>query len=132
MAKFRKKPVVIEAVQLHQAEWIEGGKLDNGIFNEVPAWLEEAFSSMTIHVEQPAQTDYCCLIITTLEGDHRATPGDWIIRGVAGEFYPCKHDIFAMTYEPADAPASERKENGIIDAINKANAALALSAEPTP
>ena len=41
------------------------------------------------------------LIISTLEGLHWADPGDWIIRGVQGEFYPCKPDIFAATYEPA-------------------------------
>ena len=40
------------------------------------------------------------LIISTLEGLHWADPGDWIIRGVQGEFYPCKPDIFAATYEP--------------------------------
>jgi hypothetical protein len=39
------------------------------------------------------------LVIGTLEGDHQAIPGDWIIKGVAGEFYPCKPDIFAKTYE---------------------------------
>jgi hypothetical protein len=39
--------------------------------------------------------------ITTLEGVMRADPGDWIIRGVKGEFYPCKPDIFEATYEPA-------------------------------
>jgi hypothetical protein len=42
------------------------------------------------------------LIISTLEGDLRASPGDWIIRGVKGEFYPCKPDIFAATYEPVE------------------------------
>lgn len=41
------------------------------------------------------------LIIHTLEGDHHASPGDYIIKGVNGEFYPCKPDIFAKTYEPA-------------------------------
>lgn len=41
------------------------------------------------------------LLIETLEGTHRANPGDWIIRGVKGEFYPCKPDIFAATYEPS-------------------------------
>lgn len=41
------------------------------------------------------------LWIKTLEGGHIASPGDWIIRGVKGEFYPCKPDIFASTYDPA-------------------------------
>jgi hypothetical protein len=42
-----------------------------------------------------------CLFIGTLEGVHRADPGDWIIQGIKGELYPCKPDIFAATYEPA-------------------------------
>ena len=41
------------------------------------------------------------LLIETLEGRHQANPGDWIIRGVKGEFYPCKPDIFAATYDPS-------------------------------
>lgn len=40
--------------------------------------------------------------IDTLEGGHNVCPGDWIIKGVKGEFYPCKPDIFELTYEPAD------------------------------
>lgn len=56
--------------------------------------------------------DKCCLngsyrepdlIIHTLEGDHHASVGDWIIRGVKGEFYPCKPDIFEQTYEEKEA-----------------------------
>lgn len=65
MAKYRKKPVVIEAVR-----------------HEGPDPLP----------------------IGTLEGVLTARPGDWIITGVKGERYPCKPDIFAATYEPADAP----------------------------
>lgn len=42
-------------------------------------------------------------VIETLEGHHEVTPGDWIITGVKGEHYPCKPDIFAATYDPADA-----------------------------
>ena len=44
--------------------------------------------------------DVCFLSIDTLEGRMRADPGDWIIQGVKGEFYPCKPDIFEATYEP--------------------------------
>lgn len=77
MAKFRKKPVVIEAVQY------------------------DGFNVQTIKEFTNGQARYCggVLIIPTLEGDHEATKGDWIIRGVAGEFYPCKPDIFEATYE---------------------------------
>ena len=44
----------------------------------------------------------CRRSVPTLEGDHIASPGDWIIRGVKGELYPCKPDIFAMTYDPVN------------------------------
>ena len=85
MGTFRKKPVVIEARQFL-------GTLDSCL--SLRQWIgadgghEQVGESLT-------------LVIHTLEGDHRADPGDWIIRGVKGEFYPCKPDIFAATYEPA-------------------------------
>jgi hypothetical protein len=49
----------------------------------------------------PASMFPCVLIIPTLEGDHTAITGDWIIKGIKGEFYPCKPDIFEKTYEVA-------------------------------
>jgi hypothetical protein len=98
MPMFRKKPVVIEACQ-----W--------GVENEEPwpkGWEEGVSTFRLIETGQGVR-----LVIPTLEGNHVASPGDWIIRGVAGEFYPCKPDIFAATYEPAPsaAPARETKED---------------------
>ena len=83
MARYRKKPVVIEAFQ-----WKPFGspKL-NGY---IPNWF----------VSSNFDTDGDDLLIRTLEGKMRASPDDWIIRGVKGEIYPCKPDIFATTYEP--------------------------------
>lgn len=78
--KFRKKPVVIEATQ-----WFENG--------DHPA--VEAFFP-----HDPERVNYGW--VKTLEGGHIVTPGDWIITGVQGEHYPCKPDIFEMTYEKAD------------------------------
>lgn len=78
MAKFRKKPVVIDAVQF------------TGNFDEI-----EQF------VGGDAEFRDGELIVATLEGPLRASRNDWIIKGVKGEFYPCKPDIFAATYEPA-------------------------------
>jgi hypothetical protein len=81
MAKFRKKPVVIEAVQ-----WINTvgcAKSMEGFLGELWGWWYKGDS----------------LVIETLEGSMAASPGDWIIKGVKGEFYPCKPDIFAATYE---------------------------------
>jgi hypothetical protein len=71
--KFRKKPVVIEATQ-----WFKDG--------DHPA----------VYIDRDG--DYWGYI-DTLEGEHIVTPGDWIITGVKGEHYPCKPDIFEMTYE---------------------------------
>lgn len=93
MAQFRKKPVVIEAVQ-HFADRGQHA-------NEWPAWLIQAINSGSIFA-RGNQT-----VIKTLEGEHIASDGDWIIRGVKGELYPCKPDIFAATYEPALATREE-------------------------
>ena len=80
--KFRKKPVVIEAVQY-----------DGTNFPEIMRFAVKSGRAF----EEDFLGEYC--IIATLEGDMRADKGDWIIKGVKGEFYPCKPDIFAATYE---------------------------------
>lgn len=85
MPKFKKKPVVIEAVN-----W-DGKKLES-----VPVWLADAFKDeKLIRLGDTVN-------ITTLEGTMTASPGDWIIQGVNGEIYPCKPDIFEKTYEPVE------------------------------
>lgn len=89
--KFRKKPVVIEAFQL---------TTDNVTSTEEwPVWMQEVWSISPPVVYMDAIQNI--LLIETLEGTHRAIPGDWIIQGVNGELYPCKPDIFEKTYEPA-------------------------------
>ena len=85
MTKFRKKPVVIEAVQITKGF---------GLIEDPPQWIKEALISQVMS-EAPNAGWY----IQTLEGVMRADRGDWIIRGVKGELYPCKPDIFAATYE---------------------------------
>lgn len=90
MPKFRKKPVVVEAVL-----YIGGGN----VAGEVPEWLWQAMLAKNAGATNGADP----FIIHTLEGDHVASPGDWIIQGVKGELYPCKPDIFAATYEAVDA-----------------------------
>ena len=83
MAKFRKKPVVIEAVQFTGA---------NG--QEIADFMQCQFPAFTPNSGH--------LLIGTLEGTMAAAPGDWVIKGVAGEFHPCKPDIFEATYEPVE------------------------------
>ena len=85
MAKFRKKPVVIEAVQFTRANW-----------EAVQLFTEGKAHALTIERRMDGK---CTCIIPTLEGEHIANEGDWIIKGVQGEFYPCKPDIFEQTYE---------------------------------
>ncbi len=82
--KFRKKPVVIEAVQF------------NGVENDLQELFDLAKGSPRELVVD-ALENY--LTIQTLEGEMRADVGDWIIKGVQGELYPCKPDIFEQTYE---------------------------------
>jgi hypothetical protein len=96
MAKYRKKPVVIEAVQ-----FLPQGPGSGGSFDAMPKWLEEAYANGTVtRVEEPGKG--ARLRIKTLEGPLYGDAGDWIIRGVKGEIYACKPDIFAATYEPAE------------------------------
>ena len=88
MAKYRKKALVIEAVPAtgepasnrEIIEWARG--------SATPAYMDT-------HPERGT-----CLAINTLEGVQWVSPGDWIIKGIAGEFYPCKPDIFEATYDP--------------------------------
>jgi hypothetical protein len=91
MPKFRKKPVVVEAIQYI-------GPADEGgfIFVGRVDWLDEAFNR-TLSLKSGASGTL--LHIDTLEGSLTVSPNDWIIRGVKGELYPCKPDIFAATYE---------------------------------
>ena len=93
MSQFRKKPVVIEAVQYEK-----DGSL---ALHHAPVWLWEALESGVAFNRDGR------LMLKTLEGEHVVSDGDWIIRGVKGELYPCKPDIFAATYEPVE-PVSTR------------------------
>jgi hypothetical protein len=81
MPFYRKKPVVIEAVQFNGMNGIKLLEWMNGVE------CEEDFLGEYVEIK-------------TLEGTMRANKGDWIIKGVNGEFYPCKPDIFEKTYEP--------------------------------
>lgn len=78
MNKYRKKPMVIEAKQ-----WLGGKTIPPGPHSELK------------------RTFFGRWKLRTLEGWCLLAPGDWIIRGVKGEWYPCKPDIFDLTYEPA-------------------------------
>ena len=90
--KYRKKPVVVDAMQFTGVNY-QALSLWGVGFPNADGWnLPPRFN---IKVKQDG------IVICTLEGDMTARPGDWIIRGVKGEFYPCRDDIFKATYEPA-------------------------------
>lgn len=94
MPRFRKKPVEIEA-RLYDPDAVE-------------PQLLAAWSGGTVRTALAKPTDAgtvtAYIDIPTLEGVMTANPGDWIIRGVKGEFYPCKPEIFSATYDPAETP----------------------------
>ncbi len=101
MAKYRKKPVVVEAIQL---------SVDNVL--EVERFIEQKEIRLDTGAAQDKFEDYKDIVrrngrkINTLEGAMTAKIGDYIIKGVSGEFYPCKPDIFEKTYEKVDKAGS--------------------------
>lgn len=88
--KYRKKPVVIEAEQFET-----NNESNNTNMNNIVIWINRGKNPDERHAWHNGTN----IFIQTLEGVHQANVGDWIIRGVKGEFYPCKPDIFEMTYE---------------------------------
>lgn len=84
--KFRKKPVVVEATQFHIDDRSTHEHVNFGVPSE-PGCASSLDGKWWVQ---------------TLEGPLLVSPGDWIITGVKGEHYPCKPDIFAATYEPAE------------------------------
>ena len=88
--KYRKKPVMIEAWQLTKKSWRDIETIDPAKIHFLGNRTGDGDDDL----------DCLGLSIDTLEGPLTAIIGDWIIKGVQGEFYPCKPDIFAATYEP--------------------------------
>jgi hypothetical protein len=88
--KYRKKPVIIEAKIFYC----------NAESYSVLAWINEGDWPL-------ARWENFDLIIPTLEGEMKARPGDYIIKGIKGEFYPCKPDIFEATYEPVNGEGND-------------------------
>lgn len=84
--KFRKKPVVIEAIQFNSNE------------NDIIEFCSNSKTPAAIYNKGFGER----LAIVTLEGDMTVSQGDWVIKGVSNECYPCKPDIFDITYEAVD------------------------------
>ena len=94
MAKFRKKPVVIEATSFD--EFVEYGKSTGAPLHGGMPW------SFTYHGHPITHENDNCYLIPTLEGTMQFKRGDMLITGVKGEIYPCKAEIFTATYEAVD------------------------------
>ena len=90
--KYRKKPVTVEAVQLNNLN-----------ASNITHWIGKDKAKLNLESEAAYQVGKAppvfSVTIKTLEGDMKAIPGDYVIKGVNGEFYPCKPDIFDKTYE---------------------------------
>lgn len=85
--KYRKKPIVIEAVRFY------------GDSTRLPTWASDAVVSSTTN-GLDCTLSFCH--VGTLEGDMRCAYGDWLIQGIKGEVYPCKSDIFEATYDAVE------------------------------
>lgn len=110
MPMFRKKPVVVEAMQVPPPITPDNAEEHT----KLAVWLIESGREWS---DLECENGYD---IHTLEGVMRANPGDWIIKGVQGELYPCKPDIFEATYEP-EKTNSEK----IVDALLKDKESMA-------
>jgi hypothetical protein len=114
MTAYRKKPVEIEAMHWDGTDarsreirdWAENavGVIDTDHIRHLWDYDAGAYIMPRGKVIFGAPFKERCLIIATLEGEMVARRGDWIIRGVQGEFYPCKPDIFEATYELVESP----------------------------
>jgi len=93
MHQYRKKPIVIQAYQLHAVDC-----------DDCPQWLKDFFDNPEL-----CEVLETCIVINTLEGKMKAYPGDYIIKGIAGEFYPCREDIFNLTYEKVEEQQCNQK-----------------------
>ena len=91
---YRKKPVVIEAFR-----WTGGPDQE-----EDPVWFLEAMMDgrvfFGVSSGSTSEKEKVGMFINTLEGPHEVSPGEWIIKGVEGEIYPCKDSVFTATYDP--------------------------------
>lgn len=101
MPFYRKKPLVIEAYQLHALDC-----------EDCPEWLKDLYDN-----PNECQIFENYIMIKTLEGWGQANLGDWIIKGVKGEFYSCRQDIFEITYEKLGEKPNDDRTNVPIQSL---------------
>lgn len=93
--KFRKKPIIIEAIQLNGKNEVE----ITNIFPQIKLCKPNIIIRFLDYIKREQKDKF---YIKTMEGIMCASKSDWIIKGVKGEFYPCKPDIFTQSYEPVE------------------------------
>ena len=146
-ARYRKKPVTIEAMQMPE-KYPPGvdPSSDNYARNlaaaAVYSWVESnSQGSFDFLGDERPECGVSIdpsdgrMVIATLEGDMHVSAGDWVIRGVAGEFYPCKPDIFAATYEGGGVMAADRQPDEVLVDVQpgkSADSSTTVSATRTP
>ena len=89
--RYRKRPVEVEAM-------LWDGSL--AAIHDIDEWIGLPFEKRELVWQASEERGVTDVVIRTLEGDMSVSPGDWIIRGIQGELYPCKPNIFTQTYEP--------------------------------
>lgn len=99
--RYIKKPVEIEAIQLTR---------DNAA--EITKWIVESCQKAVLRGGDGGGSKGATVLIKTLEGTMHADHGDFVIRGIQGEFYPCKPDIFEATYEPLASSSTPAAQAG--------------------
>lgn len=131
MAQFTKKPSTIEAVQVTAADF-NGSSFDGSPFSDAPDWIRVAMAQDAL-VPVGQDTDYAAWDVRTNHGVVRAEPGDWILRQVDGEIYPCKDSVFQATYtlasRTADSSGTPALTRGEADAIVETSTAPRVTAD---
>lgn len=102
MAKYRKKPVIIEAVQYIRGQEVPAVEFLGGYDRNIHEVRIGEYETDVAKFTMDWYDQGCSIDIKTLEGLMHVSDGDWIIKGVNGEFYPCKPDIFEKTYEKVE------------------------------
>ena len=109
-----KKPVKVEVFHVSEEVWEAWKGLDN-MLDYMPGWVREAFDNPWDAKGRKLFFGSGSWYIRTLEGDHEVKQGDYIIRGIKGELYPCKPDIFKLSY---DVVKKEKDETTSVDVGN--------------
>jgi len=110
-SRWRKKPVEVEALRYDGPAWVpESERYSTEAFRPLTRFTRGRVGTVLVGTQTHGGPNQYAPAISTLEGRMVVSPGDWVIKGVKGEFYPCKPDIFEATYEPVEPDISDSDE----------------------